>query len=569
MAGRIYGIDLGTTYSCIACVDEHMKPVVVPNSEGQLTTPSVVYFEGPDNIAVGKAAKDVAELYPERVVSTVKRAMGDPDWETEQHGKTYRPQDVSSFVLRKLVADAERKTGDTITDVVITCPAYFGTPQREATRQAAELAGLNVHYVVPEPTAAAIAHSIDQSQEQTILVYDLGGGTFDVTVLSVTAGTVEVVCTGGDHRLGGKDWDETVAVWLAEQFSNETGVPAEQLTDTGQDAEPWQELLNSSEAAKIALSARTSHTQRVQHDADRALVTLTRDKFDELTAHLRERTLSLTDELLKTARDKGCAGTDKLLLVGGSTFMPQIKTAVEARFPFEVSWFDPNEAVAKGAALMGLKCQLDEKFAEWMKKEVAREAGKDVADVTEEEVVEAAADTELRDRGERQLAGDYGMSLPGIRNLSRKTIRNVTSKSFGLVVVEEVDGKREDRVNNLIVIDDAVPKSVSKTYGTVDEGQHGITLTCVENDERVGPDDSIEYDPSQVIGTTELKFTRPLPQGAPVEVRFSLAEDGRLDVHGKDLTTDQEIDAVFKSEAILTGEEIEEKKARNMGIAVT
>ena len=569
MADRIYGIDLGTTYSCIAYVDENMKPVVVPNSEGQLTTPSVVYFETPDNIAVGSHAKDVAELYPNQVVSTVKRAMGDPHWMTEQHGKPYHPQDVSSFILRKLVADAGIKTGDTVTDAVITCPAYFGTPQREATRQAAELAGLNVHYVIPEPTAAAIAHSIDQSEDQTILVFDLGGGTFDVTVLGVRAGAIEVVCTGGDHLLGGKNWDETVAAWLAEQFSNETGVAAEQLTDTEHDPEPWQELLKSSEAAKIALSAKTTHTLRVQHGVDRVVVTLTRDKFDELTANLLERTLSLTEELLTTAQGKGHATIDKLLLVGGSTFMPQIKTAVENRFPFAVSWFDPNEAVAKGAALMGLKCQLDEKFAEWVKKEIARETGRQVADVTEEEVAKAVQDDDLRDRGEEKLASDHGMSLPGIQHLSRKTIRNVTSKSFGVVVTVVTNEKREQRVNNLIVIDDAVPKSASGRYVTIDEDQEGMRITCVENAERVGSEGSVDYDPSQAIGTAELMFTKPLPKGSPVEVRFSLADDGRLDVHGNDLTTHQEVDAVFKSEAILTVEEIEEKKTRNLGIAVS
>ena len=566
MADRIYGIDLGTTYSCIAYVDEHMKPVVVPNSEGQPTTPSVVYFENPDNIVVGSHAKDVAELFPEQVVSTVKRAMGDPNWLNEQDGKTYHPQDVSSFILRKLVKDAGIKTGDTITDVVITCPAYFGAPQREATRQAGELANLNVHYVVPEPTAAAIAHSIDQSEDQNILVYDLGGGTFDVTVLSVKAGAIEVVCTGGDHMLGGKNWDETIAGWFAEQFSKEKGVDAKQLTDH---PDSWQDLLKSAEAAKVALSTKTAHTLKVQHEVGRVLVKLTRDKFDELTGRLLERTLSLTEELLKTAEDKGCSTIDKLLLVGGSTFMPQVKTAVEARFSFEVSWFDPNEAVAKGAALMGLKCQLNKNFEEWVKKEIARKTGKDVADVTEEEFKTAAEDRDLRDRGEQKLAGDHRMSLPVIQHLSRKTIRNVTSKSFGVVVRVKADGREEERVNNLIVIDDAVPKSALGKYVTFEAGQRGLTIICVENDERVGPGDNIEYDRSQVIGKTELMFTKPLPEGSPVEIRFSLADDGRLDVHGKDLTTHQEIDAVFKSDAVLTVDEIKKKKSRNMGIAVT
>ena len=565
MADRIYGIDLGTTYSCIAYVDEHAKPTVVPNSEGQLTTPSVAFFETADNVVVGAAAKDVAELYPDKVCSTVKRAMGDPKWVTKQHDKTFNPQEVSAFILRKLVADAELKTNDKIKDVVITCPAYFGVSEREATRQAALLADLNPHYVVSEPTAAAIAYSIDRSENQTVLVFDLGGGTFDVTVLSVTAEHIDVVCTGGDPRLGGKNWDETIAQWLANQFEMETGVPAADLTDN---RETWQELLKSAEAAKIALSSRTSHTQRVQHDINRAVVTLTRDKFDELTSSNLLRTLSLTDELLNTAREKGHERIDKLLLVGGSTFMPQVKTAVEERFPFEVTWADPNEAVAKGAALMGFKCKLDSDFERWVKERIAEEKGVEVDAVSGDEVEETLAnDEELRTEGEKELAVNHGMALPGIQKLHRKTIRNVTSKSFGVVVV---DKQREKYVNNLIVIDDAVPtKIITRRYGTSEDDSSAAAIVCVENSERHGPDgDPVTYDPAQEIGKATLEFSRSLPKGSPVEISFSLTEDGRLDVHGRDCTTDQEVAASFKSDAILTLEEIEEKKERSMSIAV-
>ena len=567
MTARVYGIDLGTTYSCIAYVDENSKPVVVPNSENQLTTPSVVYFENPENIVVGAAAKGVAEFHTDAVVSTVKRVMGDPNWTTEHHGKTYHPQDVSSFILRKLIKDAERHTNDKIGDAVITCPAYFGVTQREATRQAGVLAGLNVHYVIPEPTAAAIAHSIDESQDQTVLVFDLGGGTFDVTVLSVRAGAIEVECTGGDHVLGGKNWDEKIALWFAEQFSEKTGVSADELTD---DPETWQELLKASEAAKIALSHTKGFPHRVQYHTNRVLVELTRETFDELTSSLLERTLTLTEDLLKTARDKGVGEIDKMLLVGGSTFMPQVKTALAGRFPFEISWFEPNEAVAKGAALMGFKCQLDEKFAEWVKKEIAQEKGKDVADVTEEEVAKASENNELRVRGEEKLAGDFGMALPGIQNLSRKKIVIVTSKSFGVVVLEERQGQRTERVHNLIVINDALPKSIERTYSTADDGQDGIEIICVENSSPVGPEDgSIEYNESDVIGRAQLMFTEPLKAGSPVKLRYSLANDGQLDVHGEDLTTNKKISTVFKTESLMTTEEIEEKKTRNMGITVS
>jgi len=555
-SNRIYGIDLGTTYSCIAHVDEHGKPVVVSNSEGQPTTPSVVFFEGPANIVVGKTAKDVAEMHPSRVVSTVKRVMGDPNWVFEHDGTTYHPQDISSFILRKLVNDAQVVTGDTITDVVITCPAYFGVTQKEATKQAGILAGLNVRYVIPEPTAAAIAYGIEQTDDQVILVFDLGGGTFDITLIEVKSDAITVVCTGGDHQLGGKNWDEAIATWFADQFSNEVGVSAENLTS---DLETWQELLNSAESAKVALSSRTSYTQRIRYDADRAVVELSREKFDELTAHLLERTLSLTEELLATARAKGYAKIDKLLLVGGSTYMPQVINSVQAKFPFEVRQFDPNQAVAKGAALFGFKCYLDEQI----KIRVAEETGGEASQVDVEDVAE-----DVRAKAEQAVAQKHGLPLPGLRSLTKKKIRNVTSKSFGIVVIDpEAD---DERVNNLIVVDEAVPRSVSKQFGTYEENQEGVMLCCMENTERVGAGDRpITLETSAEVGRAELRFTRALPKGSPIEISFSLAEDGLLMVHGKDLTTDQEIEAKFTTSAILTTEEVEAKKSRNMAIVVS
>lgn len=552
---RVYGIDLGTTYSCIAYVDEHGKPVVVSNSEGQPTTPSVVFFESPGNIVVGKTAKDVAEMHPDRVVSTVKRVMGDPNWVFEYDGNTYHPQDISSFILRKLINDAQVVTGDTISDVVITCPAYFGVTQKEATKQAGILAGLNVRYVIPEPTAAAIAYGIEQSENQVILVFDLGGGTFDITLIEVKTDSITVICTGGDHQLGGKNWDEAVATWFAEQFSNEVGIPADNLTG---DLETWQELLNSAESAKVALSSRTSYTQRIRYEADRAVVELSREKFDELTAHLLERTLSLTEELLATAQAKGFTKIDKLLLVGGSTYMPQVIDSVQAKFQFEVRQFDPNQAVAKGAALFGFKCYLDEQI----KIRIADQTGGEAADIKVDEVAE-----EVRAKAERDVAQQHGLALPGLRNLTQRKISNVTSKSFGIVVMDpEVD---EERVNNLIIVDEAVPQSISRQFGTYEDNQEGVMLRCMENTERVGADDRpITLDTSSEVGTAELRFARALPKGSPIEITFSLAEDGLLTVRGMDLTTDQEIEAEFKTSAILTAEEVEGKKSRNMAIAV-
>ncbi len=219
---RVYGIDLGTTYSAIAYVDEHGKPVIVPNQESERITPSVVLFDG-DNIIVGNTAKESAKVEPHRVVSRIKQHMGDPNFVFQYEGQAFGPEDISSFILRKVVGDAEIALGDKITDVVITCPAYFGTPEREATANAGRLAGLNVRAILNEPTAAAIAYGLEQGEDQTVLVYDLGGGTFDITMIEIKDRLIRVICTGGDHRLGGVLWDEAIVMYLAEQFRTQTG----------------------------------------------------------------------------------------------------------------------------------------------------------------------------------------------------------------------------------------------------------------------------------------------------------------------------------------------------------
>lgn len=551
---QIYGIDLGTTYSCISYVDEHGKPVVVPNSDNELTTPSVVYFESAENIVVGDTAKEVAEIYPHQVVSTVKRVMGDKDWHFEYEGYSYTPQEISSHILRKVVADAEANTGHDIKDVVITVPAYFGVNQKEATKQAGELAGLNVLYVIPEPTAAAIAYGMEQEEDQVILVYDLGGGTFDITVIEVKEGAITVICTGGDHQLGGRNWDEALASFFAERFADEIGTPAEELTEN---PETWQELLNAAEKCKRALSTRTTSIERVRHDGDRVTVELSREQFEEITSSFMERTLSMTEALLQTAQMKGYDRIDKLLLVGGSSYMPQVKKGLEKRFSFDIRLFDPNQSVAKGAALFGYKCFLDEQI----KIAIAEETGQDVENI-DLETVETSELANAQDR----VAKEQSMALPGLKKLTETHITNVTSKSFGIVVLNNAG---EERVNNLIVIDDAVPKEITREFSTYEENQDGVTLRCIENTERNGPEDSIDLDPTQEIGRAELLFSRALPKGSPIEITFALAPDGLLSVHGKDLTTFGEISAEFKTESVLSSEELEAKKAHNMAITVS
>ncbi len=554
MSKRVYGIDLGTTYSCIAHVDEHGKAVVLPNTEGDLTTPSVVYFESEDDIVVGKAAKEVAAVEPDSVVSTVKRVMGDPEWEFAAFGKTYKPQDISSFIVRKVVGDAEQNLpeGEKIENVVITCPAYFGVNEKEATKQAGILAGLNVLYVIPEPTAAALCYGIDQSEDQVIMVYDLGGGTFDVSLIEIKGGEINVICTGGDHQLGGKNWDDAVVNYLAGCFEQETGVAAD---DVIEDVETYQELLNSAEEAKKTLSSRKSTARPVRFAGKRAKVELTREKLDEITAQYLERTLSLTEQEMATAGEMGYPQIDKLLLVGGSTYMPQVMEGVQGKFDVEILRFDPNQAVAKGAALYGFKCFLDDEI----KERVAEQTGQDAGEV------DLTIGGKVVEEAEKQVALDHGLTLPAVEKFRKAKITNVTSKSFGIVVIEPRRGT--EVVSNLITRNTQVPVSISKQFGTHEDGQESADLRCMENQSDNGQ--VVETDECREMGKAELVFKKPLKAGSPVEVTFNLGPDGLLHMQGKDLTTGQEIDARFETDSIMQVDELEEAKSRNLSMAVS
>ena len=216
---KVFGIDLGTTYSCIAFVNEHGKPEVIPNFDNNRTTPSVVFFDE-DNIIVGEEAKNNIKVYSDQVVSFIKRNMGNSDFIFEYDGNTYKPEEISSYILKKLVKDAEQNLGFEISDVIITCPAYFGINERESTRKAGEIAGLNVRAIINEPTAAALAYGMDKAENKVVLVYDLGGGTFDITMIEIKPDSeINVIVTGGDHDLGGKDWDDKITNYLVQEFA--------------------------------------------------------------------------------------------------------------------------------------------------------------------------------------------------------------------------------------------------------------------------------------------------------------------------------------------------------------
>lgn len=346
---KVIGIDLGTTNSCVA-VMEGGEPVVIANPEGNRTTPSVVAFSKTGERMIGQVAKRQSITNPERTIISIKREMG-TDHKVDIDGKKYSPQEISSMVLQKLKSDAEAYLGETITQAVITVPAYFSDAQRQATKDAGKIAGLEVLRIINEPTAAALAYGLDKEHDQKIMVYDLGGGTFDVSILEIGDGVFEVLATHGNNRLGGDDFDQRVIDFLVDTFKKENGI------DLKNDKMAMQRLKEAAEKAKIELSGMTSSNINLPFITADATgpkhldVTLTRAKFDEITADLVENTMGPTRQAMQDAGltpDK----IDKILLVGGSTRIPAVQEAVKkylGKDPFK--GINPDECVAVGAAI--------------------------------------------------------------------------------------------------------------------------------------------------------------------------------------------------------------------------
>ena len=348
---KVIGIDLGTTNSCVA-VMEGGEAVVIPNAEGNRTTPSVVAFSKTGERMVGQVAKRQAITNPDRTISSIKREMG-TDHKVTIDGKAYTPQEISAMILQKLKSDAEAYLGQTVTEAVITVPAYFTDSQRQATKDAGKIAGLEVKRIINEPTAAALAYGVDKEQSQKVMVYDLGGGTFDVSILDIDDGVIEVLATAGNNRLGGDDFDECIMKWMVSEFKRTDGV------DLSGDKVAMQRLKEAAEKAKIELSGVTSTNINLPYITADATgpkhldLTLTRAKFNELTAHLVEATAGPVKQAMS---DAGLTGNDihKVLLVGGSTRIPAVQEAVKKITGSEgFKGINPDECVAVGAAIQG------------------------------------------------------------------------------------------------------------------------------------------------------------------------------------------------------------------------
>ena len=348
---KIIGIDLGTTNSCVSVI-EGGEAVVIPNAEGARTTPSVVAFSKTGERMVGQVAKRQAVSNPHRTISSIKRHMG-TDYKVSIDDKSYSPQEISAMILQKLKTDAEAYLGDKVTEAVITVPAYFTDAQRQATKDAGKIAGLEVKRIINEPTAAALAYGMDKENEQKVMVYDLGGGTFDVSLLSIGDGTIEVLATAGNNHLGGDDFDERIVNWMVQEFKKEQGV------DLSGDRMAMQRLKEAAEKAKIELSGVTSTSINLPYifadiNGSRHLdMTLTRAKFDELTHDLVDATTSPVRQVLS---DSGVSAGEiaRVLLVGGSSRIPAVQEAVKKITGKEgFKGINPDECVAMGAAIQG------------------------------------------------------------------------------------------------------------------------------------------------------------------------------------------------------------------------
>ncbi|REE97202.1 Hsp70 family protein [Thermomonospora umbrina] len=524
-----FGIDLGTTYSCIAYMDAAGRPVIAKNAVGEDTTPSVVYFETPENVVVGADAKKSALLDPDRVVQLIKRQMGEK-LELEFDGVPHTPESISGLILKELARAAAELTHEEVKDVVITVPAYFGVQERQATRNAGEIAGLNVLNMVPEPVAAALHYeAMGGEDNRTILVYDLGGGTFDTTVIRLEGSDVHVVCTDGNHRLGGADWDDRIADHLLEGFL------AENPGSTAASSEDFlQEIALAAEELKKGLSRTLTRRHNMRFDGGVARVELSRERFEELTADLLEQTLEITARTVAAAAERGVHSFDDVLLVGGSTRMPAVEAGLRERFGFEPKLYDPDLAVAKGAARFALIESIKLRFA-------------DEADEAES----------LDESAVAEVADQLNLDATEVRRLAGKRVTSAVPRAFGVKVLV---GKKPERfaIQHVLKANTALPATPDpERLGTAWPNQ---TEVDVEIWEQAGPVESENLADNKKIGEGTISGMPPLPEGSPLDVTFGMDEMGTLRVYAIELTTRKDLEIELKIEGLSADDVVEARK---------
>ena len=546
---KILGIDLGTTYSCVAYIDDNNKPVVLKNAEGNLTTPSVVFFDSETDVTVGDAAKENAKMYPEQVVSFIKRNMGEENFSLNINGSEMRPEEISSYILKKIVNDATEALRDEgkldvdedIKDVVITVPAYFGNAEREATITAGKIAGLNVLNTINEPTAAAITYGvINNNENRTVMVYDLGGGTFDITIISINKGEIHVICTGGDNNLGGKDWDDRIVMHLVEEFKKECPSVTKDIFD---DLETLQELYISAEKAKKLLSSKEKAPITVNFAGERVRYELTREKFEEITSDLLLRTISMSNSVIEDAKAKGVdkSQISEILLVGGSSRMPQVAKAVRDEIGIETKMFDPDEAVAKGAALYAENISNLNIIIE----KTAIKTGKTIEQVKQD--IESGA-TDIS-----KLGGSEDAFKP-------VKIINVTSRSYGTGSYTGPAGQEVKKLFNLIKVNMDLPAYGEDIFCPRHDNQETVRFTVYES---LSSDEITELSDGKLIGDALLKLPPNTPKTAQIKTVFKINETGLLEIKATELKSGNTVEAQFQTTSSMSEDELADAIRKN------
>jgi molecular chaperone DnaK len=509
VAGPTLGIDLGTTFSVVATIDDHGAPQVLRNPLGEETTPSVVCFESPTSVLVGTLARNAAPVYPDLTAALVKRRMGSERLYAF-HGVEYTPESISALILRALVDGAvPRRDPSRPVPAVITVPAYFGIREREATQQAAIMAGLEVLELVSEPVAAAIHYGFSEAVGiGTALVYDLGGGTFDSTVLTM-GGRIDVVATDGDVELGGADWDDRLTSHLARRFV----VEARPEEDPLDDDEFMAELAHIAERAKRELSVASSQRLQLRWRGQSVVVTLTRDDFEAMTRDLLDRTTVIVDRLLAAAKAKGVGVIDHCLLIGGSSKMPAVAAALRSRYGWSPRSYDPDLAVAKGAAL---------RAHQLLPLSVAGQGTRPGGSASQSgpagrSVVGGSAPVPAQTRGGR----------PGGSALTASSVVSVVARGLGVLIEDSFDpnGTRQF-VQHVIHQNEPLPVVARTTVATIVEDQDRARVQVYE---QAGSVESDELGANRLVLDGEVGgLTVPSRAGSRLHLELRLESDGRL-----------------------------------------
>ncbi|NCG22444.1 MAG: Hsp70 family protein [Rhodobacterales bacterium] len=549
----VLGIDLGTTFCAMSVVNEYGKPEIVTNAEGFQTTPSVVHFYDEDACVVGEEAVKMVVIDPENVVRFIKRHMGEEDFTLEFFGRNHTPQEVSALILRKLKEDAEEILGHPVNDAVITVPAYFNSAQRGATAEAGAIAGLNVLSIINEPTAAAIAYGLDRiGGMRKLLVLDLGGGTFDVTVMEIKGTKLTTLSSDGNAELGGKDWDDRLLNHVAEAFYEKFQL------DPRDDSSPYQALYERCLHAKISLSSKDRAVIPVNYRGKRMAVRVTRELFAELTADLVQQCEDTANIVLEKA-SIGWSDLDDVLLVGGSTRMPMIRdmlTRLAGKEPAEE--VNPDECVALGAALAGVFRHRPSHPALMEK----RRAMADRARKLRETMPKPKPKDPLTKVGS---GAKIGMAYGGHRaaeladaDLPNVVIEDATTHPLGIVVL---DGNREECVVELIREGTKLPHEFRGRFAYAYENMTAVRVEVTEG--------SGKYrDEVTVIGKVELDGLPPRPRGTPIEVIYSYDVNQILKVEVVDVETriTRKVDIRFQGG--LTAEQVAKARARTNQMSV-